>query len=207
MKHSIRQAKITLYLDVPTIDDKNHFIGDNEIVSLCEDAISKITNFSVNAPSDIVIGPIESDDLEEMISKAKQDNDNIVGFLAPDGKWWLTYCKKESLAHISLSSLVYNYYKYELSYNLCDSNSWHICIDSTLENNGFIKVHGCDIRYFNNVGNSPKVNSKQIDEILKYVRLQLECIGADYVCINGKIVQYTKLKQMDDIVFNKLFEI
>ena len=42
MKHSIRHAKITLYLDVPTTDDKNHFISDNEIVSLCEDAISKI---------------------------------------------------------------------------------------------------------------------------------------------------------------------
>ena len=67
MKHSIRQAKITLYLDVPTIDDKNHFISYNEIVSLCEDAISKIPNFSVNAPSDIIAGQAESDDLEEMI--------------------------------------------------------------------------------------------------------------------------------------------
>ena len=54
MKHSIRQAKITLYLDIPTIDDKNHFIGNNGIVSLCEDAISKIPNFRVNAPSDII---------------------------------------------------------------------------------------------------------------------------------------------------------
>lgn len=204
MKHSIRQAKITLYLDVPTIYDKNHFISDNEIVSLCEDAISKIPNFSVNAPSDIIAGPVESDDLEEMIFKAKENDDNVVGFLAPDGKWWLTYCSKESLAHISLSSLVYNQYKYELVQN---SSDWHSGIDSTLEYNGFVKVHESDIRYFNNVGNSPKVNSKQIDEILKYVRLQLECIGADYVCINGKIVQYTKLKQMDDIAFNKLFEI
>ena len=204
MKHSIRQAKIILYLDVPTIDDKNHFISDNEIVSLCEDAISKIPNFSVNAPSDIIAGPVESDDLEEMIFKAKENDDNVVGFLAPDGKWWLTYCSKESLAHISLSSLVYNQYKYELAQN---SSDWHSSVDSILEHNGFVKVHGSDIRYFNNVGNSPKVNSKQIDEILKYVRLQLECIGADYVCINGKIVQYTKLKQMDDIVFNKLFEI
>ena len=204
MKHSIRQAKITLYLDVPTTDAKNHFIGDNEIVSLCEDAISKIPNFSVNAPSDIIGGPVESDDLEEMIFKAKENDDNVVGFLAPDGKWWLTYCSKESLAHISLSSLVYNQYKYELVQN---SSDWHICIDSTLENNGFIKVHGCDIRYFNNVGNSPKVNSKQIDEILKYVRLQLDYMNVGYVCINGKIAQYSKLKQIDEIAFNKLFEI
>lgn len=204
MKHSIRQAKITLYLDVPTIDDKNHFISDNEIVSLCEDAISKITNFSINAPSDIIAGPVESDDLEEMIFKAKENNDNVVGFLAPDGKWWLTYCSKESLAHISLSSLVYNQYKYELARNSYD---WYSGIDSTLEYNGFVKVHGSDIRYFNNVRDSPKVNSKQIDEILKYVRLQLECMSAGYVCINGKIVQYNKIKQMDDIAFNKLFEI
>ena len=56
MKHSTRQAKITLYIDVPTTDDENHFIGNN----------------SVNAPSDIVISPIESDNLEEMIAKAKQ---------------------------------------------------------------------------------------------------------------------------------------
>ena len=207
MKHSTRQAKITLYLDVPTTDDKNHFIGYDEIASLCEDAISKISNFSVNAPSDIAISPIESDSLEEMIAKAKQDNDNVVGFLAPDGKWWLTYCKKESLAHISLSSLVYNYYKYELSYNLRDSNSWHSCIDSTLENNGFIKVHGCNIRYFTNIRNAQKLNSKQIDEILKYIKLQLDCIGVDYVCINGKSIQYSRIKQMDDIVFNRLFEI
>ena len=204
MKHSIRQVKITLYLDIPTTDDKNHFIGDNEIVSLCEDAISKIPNFSVNAPSDIIGGPVESDDLGEMIFKAKENNDNVVGFLAPNGKWWLTYCSKESLAHISLSSLVYNQYKYQLARNLYD---WHNGIDSILEHNGFIKVHGCDIRYFNNVGNSPKVNSKQIDEILKYVRLQLECMSVGYVCINGKIVQYNKIQQMDEIAFNKLFEI
>ena len=204
MKHSIRQAKITLYLDVPTIDDKNHFIGDNEIVSLCEDAISKIPNFSVNAPSDIIAGPVESDDLEKMIFKAKGNDDNVVGFLTPDGKWWLTYCSKESLAHISLSSLVYNQYKYQLARNLYD---WYSGIDSILEHNGFIKVHGCDIRYFNNVGNSPKVNNKQIDEILKYVRLQLDYMSAGYVCINGKIAQYNKIKQMDEIAFNKLFEI
>ena len=204
MKHSIRKAKITLYLDVPTTDDKNHFIGDNEIVSLCEDAISKIPNFSVNAPSDIIGGPVESDDLEEMIFKAKQNDDNVVGFLAPDGKWWLTYRSKESLAHINLSSLVYNQYKYELARNLY---GWHSGIDSTLECNGFIKVHGCDIRYFNNVDNNPKVNSKQIDEILKYVKLQLECLGVGYVCINGKSIQYNKLKQMDKIAFNRLFEI
>ena len=206
MKHSTRQAKITLYLDVPTTDDENHFIGYDEIESLCEDAISKIPNFSVNAPSDIVISPIESDNLEEMIAKAKQDNDNVVGFLAPDGKWWLTYCKKESLAHISLSSLVYNYYKYELLYNF-DSSSWHSCIDSNLENNGFIKVHGCNIRYFTNIRNAQKVNSKQIDEILKYIKLQLDCMDVDYVCINGKTIQYNRIKQMDDIAFNRLFEI
>lgn len=206
MKHSIRQAKITLYLDVPTTDDENHFIGYDEIESLCEDAISKIPNFSVNAPSNIVISPIESDNLEEMIAKAKQDNDNVVGFLAPDGKWWLTYCKKESLAHISLSSLVYNYYKYELLYNF-DSSSWHSCIDSNLENNGFIKVHGCNIRYFTNVRNAQKLNSKQIDEILKYIKLQLDCIGVDYVCINEKPIQYNRIKQMDEIAFNRLFEI
>lgn len=204
MKHSIRKAKITLYLDVPTTDDKNHFIGDNEIVSLCEDAISKIPNFSVNAPSDIIGGPVESDDLEEMIFKAKQNDDNVVGFLAPDGKWWLTYRSKESLAHISLSSLVYSQYKYELARNLY---SWHSGIDSTLECNGFIKVHGCDIRYFNNVDNSPKVNGKQIDEILKYVKLQSEYLGVSYVCINGKSIQYSRIKQMDEIAFNKLFEI
>ena len=100
--------------------------------------------------------------------------------------------------------MVYNQYKYKLVQN---SSDWHICIDSTLENNGFIKVHGCDIRYFNNVGNSPKVNSKQIDEILKYVRLQLDYMNVGYVCINGKIAQYSKLKQIDEIAFNKLFEI
>ena len=206
MKHSARQAKITFYIDVPTTDDENHFIGYDEIASLCEDAISKIPNFSVNASSDIVISPIESDNLEEMIAKAKQDNDNVVGFLAPDGKWWLSYCKKESLAHISLSSLVYNYYKYELLYNF-DSSSWHSCIDSNLENNGFIKVHGCNIRYFTNIRNAQKINNKQIDEILKYIKLQLDCIGVDYVCINGKSIQYNRIKQMDKIAFNRLFEI
>lgn len=204
MKHSTRKAKITLYLDVPTTDDKNNFIGDNAIVSLCEDAISKIPNFSVNAPSDIIGGPIESDDLEEMIFKAKENNDNVVGFLAPDGKWWLTYRSKELLAHISLSSLVYSQYKYKLAHN---SYGWHSCIDSTLECNGFIKVHGYDIRYFNNVCDSPKVNSKQINEILKYVRLQLECLSVGYVCINGKSIQYSRINQMDEIAFNKLFEI
>lgn len=115
----------------------------------------------------------------------------------------LIYCK-ESLAHISLSSLVYNQYKYELAQNSYD---WYSGIDSALEHNGFVKVHGSDIRYFSNVGNSPKVNNKQINEILKYARLQLECIGVDYVCINGKTIQYNRIKQMDEIAFNRLFEI
>lgn len=114
--------------------------------------------------------------------------------------------QKESLAHISLSSLVYNYYKYELLYNF-DSSSWHSCIDSNLENNGFIKVHGCNIRYFTNIRNAQKLNSKQIDEILKYIKLQLDCMGVDYVCINDKIIQYSRIKQMDEIAFNRLFEI
>ena len=51
------------------------------------------------------------------------------------------------------------------------------------------------------------VNREQINEMLKYIRLQLDCIGVDYVCINRKIVQYNKLKQMDEIAFNRLFEI
>ena len=83
----------------------------------------------------------------------------------------------------------------------------HNGIDSILERNGFVKVHGCDIRYFNNVWDSPKVNSKQIDEILKYIKLQLDYMGVGCVCINGKIVHYNKIQQMDDIAFNKLFEI
>ena len=49
-------------------------------MSLYEDSISKIQNFSVNAPSDIIGGPVESDDLEEMIFKAKENDDNVVGF-------------------------------------------------------------------------------------------------------------------------------
>ena len=32
-------------------------------------------------------------------------------------------------------------------------------------------------------------------------------MSVGYVCINEKIAQYSKLKQIDEIAFNKLFEI
>ena len=50
-------------------------------------------------------------------------------------------------------------------------------------------------RYFN-VDNSPKVNNKQIK------------LHGCWLCLHKwKIAQYNKIKQMNEIIFNRLFEI
>ena len=195
MKHSIRQVKVTLYLDVPTLDDNDKFLDECKIIETCENSLRQ-NKFYVNAPSEVVLGPVESDDLEAMISEAKLNNDNVVGFLTPDAKWYLMFCSENGLSHIKLANLIYPYYKYELCYDL--NHDLHF-LDTALEKSGFVKVHGENIRYFSDVGT--KLNDKQINELIKYMKLQKE------IYINDKFVNVNKISQMDYFSFNMLFEI
>lgn len=193
---NIRRAKVTLYLDVPVLDNDNLFVDKTQILNTCEKSLNTC-NFKINAPSDIILEPINSDNLEDMVHEAKNNNDNVVGFLTPDGKWYLMCCIEDNLAHITLSNILYPYYKYELGYSFIDDNT--NMLDYTLEKNGFIKVHGRSIRYFSNVG--PKINDNQINELIKYMKLQ------DEIFINDKFVDKLKMCQMDKISFNKVFEL
>lgn len=190
-----RQVKLTLYLDVPTLDENSNFIDSSKIIKICENSL-KQNKFYVNAPSEIILGPIESDDLEAKLLEAKRNNDNVVGFLAPDAKWYLMFCSEDGLAHIKLADILYPYYKYELGYKL---NSDLHFLDIALEKSGFVKVHGENIRYFSNIG--PKINDKQIEELIKYINLQKK------IYINDKCINTNKIYGMDKIQFNKLFEL
>lgn len=192
-----RQVKLTLYLDVPTLDENNNFIDSSKIIKICENSL-KQNKFYVNAPSEIILGPIESDDLEAKLLEAKRNNDNVVGFLAPDAKWYLMFCSEDNLAHIKLADILYPYYKYELGYTFIDGND-DLNLDFILEKNGFIKVHGVDIRYFSNIG--PKINDKQIEELIKYIRLQ------NKININEDCINPNKIYGMYSFQFNKLFEL
>ena len=192
-----RQVKLTLYLDVPTSDENNNFIDSSKIINICENSLRQ-NKFYVNALSEIVLGPIESDDLETKILEVKRNNDNVVGFLTPYAKWYLMFCSEDNLAHIKLADLIYPYYKHELGYKFIDGND-DLNLDFILEKNGFIKVHCADIRYFSNVG--PKINDKQIDELIKYIQLQKK-ININEDCINPN-----KIYGMNNIQFNKLFKL
>ena len=203
MNHNIRQVKITMYLDVPILNN-DKYINISKIVDGCENGVFNILGASTNAPSEIIFGPIESDDLDQIISEAIYNNDNVVGFLTPDAKWYLTFCSKDRLAHIHLANMIYHYYKYELNYNLkYDANF----LDTALEKSGFVKVNGQDIRYFNDVG--PNINKEQISQLIKYMKLQLDKNGLnkDSIYINDTWVDVNKASQMDEIAFNKLFNI
>ena len=204
MKNRVRQIKVTMYLDIPVIDCKGKYVNPNSLLEKIEDGVWYDLDATVNAPSEMIVGPIESDDLDQMISKAIYNNDNVVGFLTPDAKWYLTFCSKDKLAHINLANFIYPYYKDELDFYLkYDANF----LDTALEKSGFVKVNGQDIRYFSNVG--PNINKEQISQLIKYMKLQLDKNGLnkDSIYINDKWVDVNKISQMDDIAFNKLFNI
>lgn len=132
-----------------------------------------------------------------------------VGYLAPDGKWFLIEQKEDSLIHLLLCGYVYEKYKDGLE------RVYGPKTEQILEHGGFIKVHGYDIRYFAKLAyngyydqgwcETPSVTDAQIEELCKYGKK----FGYEGELIFNDESRCTmsELKQMDAIMRDKLFEL
>jgi hypothetical protein len=90
-------------------------------------------------------------------------------------------------------------------------------LENKLENSGFIKVHSMEVRYYSRMQYagfynqekefSPRINEAQQESIIRYLEYIMEkkFPGYKYVSINGHLVERSKIKQADNIQFNKYF--
>jgi len=134
-----------------------------------------------------------------------------VGYLAPDGRWFLIESDENGLAHLYLSDLVYKEYEAYIKAN----RIYIFDVESDLEHAGFIKVHESDVRYYAQASYSgyydqkgcktPKVNDIQRKRLCEYARL----FGyRGKIAINEAYNEFSayELKQMDDLALQKVFE-
>ena len=210
--HKRRFAKVTLYLEVPSIKEDEYgnkeFMSEDEIANMIEERV--VGNGSDIQPTsfpDIILSDIEGDNPE--------DFDKPVGYLAPDGRFFLIKSSENSLAYISLSYRVYQLYS-DLFKGVYGTS-----LENKLEKAGFVKVHVMEVRYYSrmqyagfysNSGDekryTPRITEAQQESLLRYFDyiMEKEFPEYKYVSINGRLVERSKIKQMDNIQFNKEFE-
>lgn len=209
--HKRRFAKVTLYLEVPSLKETEYgrveFMSDDEIANMVEDCI--VSNCSEIQPTsfpDIMLSDIEGDNPE--------DFDKPVGYLAPDGRFFLIESDENGLAHIHLSYRVYQLYSDLIN------GVFGTSLENKLEKAGFVKVHTLDVRYYSRMQYAgfysdnddekrytPRITEAQQESLLRYFDyiMEKEFPEYKYVSINNHLVERSKIKQMDNIQFNTLF--
>lgn len=194
--HKKRYAKATIYLEVP--EDL-----DDEYKVECE--IERLLDYGqlhFTGPADVMVSECGSDEPEKFISP--------VGYIAPNGKFYLMESSECRLAHIELAPLMLKLYGEELDNILLYGSG--MSIDYGLERAGFIKVHTFDIRYIAhfqagfgcNERYTPDITDAQLESILRYCKLWNydNCIN-----INRKRVEVSKIKQADKLALRKIFSL
>ena len=236
--HPVINAKVTLYLEnVPAYHPISHqLMNKDEIASyiedVCRDSLANIGIYYCDPSEAIISEPNPNVNVLEhtfdlcgdYYSKNLQDKTKLsepvypVGYLCPDGKWYLVTEEDDQLAHINLASTIYEEYKDKgFKFNLMESGY----PDEVLEKNGFIKVHGFDIRYYahfkcwnvaaQKADHTPDVNEIQRKELIRYCELlhNLDKSLYDYdsneIRINERHIDSRKLKQMDELMLRKTF--
>lgn len=205
--HKRRLAKVTLYLEVPTVNpETNTWYTEYELCKQIEDNLPE--DFETTSYSDIIMSDIEGDDQ----SKFK----NPVGYLAPDGNFFLIETEEDGLAHLGLARRVHDLYEPTITERIYGKS-----YEQWLENAGFIKVHCSDVRYFANKhysgywdqpdSRTPKVTEQQRQALYEYFRshrkfAQIASFN-DYNMYRKNIPVTKWLREADDIQFQKMFEL
>ena len=141
-----------------------------------------------------------------------QDLTQPVGFLGPDGRWFLIDSSENGLAHIYLAEHVYDAYA-----DYIKENHIFVCrIDSDLEHAGIIKVHGDMVRYYAKCAyggyydqgwcETPEVNDAQIERLCEYAK-KYGYNGRLRINENYPQYSYAQLRQMDRIQINSVFSL
>lgn len=192
--HKKRYAKATIYLEVPEDLDDEYKV-EREIERLLDYGQLYFT-----APAEVMVSEPGFDEPENFA--------NPVGYIAPDGKFYLMETSECGLAHIELAPLMLKLYGEELDNILLYGSG--MCIDYGLERAGFIKVHQYDIRYLahlqagfgSNERYTPDITDAQLESILRYCKLWNYdgCID-----VNGKRIEVSAIKQADKLALRKIF--
>ena len=154
--------------------------------------------------------------LSNIFRKCKKYNCEPVGFLSPEGWWFLTDTNDTGLAHIELAPrIVKAFTEMGTTFNL-HRNGGLQSSDIMLETNGFIKVHGLTIRYlahfpcYNSSTRqpdyTPDITVKQKEALCSYINMY-KCIDSSVGKININDhgwVSSNILKSMDDIAIRQL---
>ena len=205
--HKRRLAKVTLYLEVPAVNEETEtWYTEDELCEQIEDNLPE--GFVTTSWSDINISDIEGDDQ----SKFK----NPVGYLAPDGKFFFIETEENGLAHLALARRVHDLYEPTFTERIYGAS-----YEQWLDNAGFIKIHCSEVRYFANRHYSgfydqpyirtPKVTEQQRESLIKYFKThkkfaQIASIN-DYNMYRKNISVTRWLREADDIQFQKMFEL
>lgn len=199
-----RFAKVTLYLEVPSTFNEGSL--ENYVNRVIDDKLfdDKIVS---TAPCEVVISEPGSDNPD--------DFESPVGFIAPDGKFYLVESSSSGLAHLELAPFVEQLYRDK---GMLDDMYLYRCgmtLDYELERAGFVKVHKYDVRYFAhmNVGKnyktgedvySPDLTQAQVDAIVRYGEIH----GYEgCVFVNGTLTEISKIKQADKLSLRKIFSL
>ena len=198
--HTRRLAKVTLYVDIPS--DYN------------ESTLDMTINHKLNE-----IGIYQTGPSETMVSDPGSDNpkdfEEPVGFIAPDGKFYLVESRTDALAHLHLAEFVKNLYQEKgMLDNLYRYYGAGYSLDYVLERVGFVKVHGLDIRYIAHfhIGGSingepvctPDLTDAQIKSIIRYGKLFNH---KGDVFVNDKTVPLSTIEQADLFCLRNIFDI
>ena len=201
--HKTRLAKVDLYLEVPT-QDGEHVLGEDGTLNLIEKTL-ETNGIHFTSFGDINLSPIFDDEVE----KYKKP----VGYLAPDGKFYVIESDEDGLAHLALAPLVYEAYVNTIDCRFIGSTYG---LDYDLEKVGFIKVHQWEIRYFSHCAvstrdgwlDSPDLTEEQKMALVRYIKkfnLGREVFVNDH---RYTVKELTKiLKEGDELAVRKVFEI
>ena len=201
--HKTRLAQVTLYLEVPTQDAMGNIQGEGGTLSSIETILFN-KGYIPTAPGEINLSPIFDDN----VFSYKRP----VGYLAPDGKFYVIEEEENGLAHLEVSRVVYNKY---MPTRYIQMNRLGRSFEDTLERNGFIKVHVQDIRFFAHLyikkdlltgeeNYTPDPTSAQICALIEYCK-HFNLDGVNF--INGKRFDLNILKGGDKLAIRKLFEV
>ena len=194
--HKTRYAKATIYLEVPEDLDDEYKV-ESEIERLLDYGQLHFTG-----PAEVMVSEPGSDDPEKF--------ENPVGYIAPDGKFYLMESSENGLAHIELAPLMIKLYGDNLDRVLLYGDG--MSIDYGLEKAGFVKVHGFDIRYLahfqagfgDNVRYTPDITDAQLESIIRYCQLW-NYEGRVYV--NDRVTEVSVIKQADKFALRKIFSL
>ena len=205
--HKRRLAKVTMYLEVPAVNPGTEtWYTEDELCNRIESSLP--IGFNTTSWSDINISDIESDD--------QADFEKPVGYLAPDGKFFLIETEENGLAHLALARRVHDLYEPTFTERIYGKS-----YEQWLENAGFIKIHCSEVRYFANKhysgfydqpdARTPKVTEQQREALYEYFKTHRKF--AKIASINDynmyrKNIPVTKwIRESDDIQFQKMFEL